>query len=80
MCISVIKKGKKVEGNGIQMPCEIAIRNLGDGAFKYFGVLKSDKVKMKEINLKVSQDYHRRVRKVLESNLNGGNKVRAINA
>ena len=38
------------------MPCEIAIRNLGNGAFKYFGVPQPDKVKMKEIKLKVKQD------------------------
>ena len=74
-----MKRGKKVEGNGIQMPCEIAIGNLGDGAINYFGVLESDKVKMKEINLKVRQDYYRRVRKILKSRLNGGNTVKAIN-
>ena len=51
-----MKREKKVQDDGVKMPCEIAIRNLGNGAFKYFGVLQPDKVKMKEIKLKVKQD------------------------
>ena len=34
---------------------------------------------MKEMKLKVRQDYYRRVRKVLESTLNRGNTIKAIN-
>ena len=34
---------------------------------------------MEEMKLKVGEDYYRKVRKVLESGLNGGNTVTAIN-
>ena len=39
----VVKRGRKVEDNGIQMPGGIAIRDLGNGTCKYLGVLKFDK-------------------------------------
>ena len=67
----VMKRGRKVEDDRIQMPGGIAIGDVSDGAYKYVGVLKSDTNKMEEIKLKVKQNYYRRVRKVLESSLNG---------
>ena len=53
-----------------KMPGGIAIGDMGDGAYKYFGVLESDKIKMEEMNLKIRQDYYRRAKRVLESSLN----------
>ena len=35
----------------MQMPGEIAIGDLGDGACKYIGVLKFDKIKMEDKKL-----------------------------
>ena len=37
-----MKRGKKVEDDGIQMSGGIAIGDMGDGAYKDPGVLKSD--------------------------------------
>ena len=39
-----MKSGRKVEDDGIQMPGEIAIGDLGDGAYKDPGVLESEKI------------------------------------
>ena len=75
----VMKRGKKVEDAGIEMPGGIVIEDLGDGAYKYLGVLEADKIKMEEMKQKVRTDYYRRVRKILESSLNGGNTVKAMN-
>ena len=44
-----MKRGKKVEDDGIQMSGGIAIGGLGDEAYKYLGPLKSGKIKMKEM-------------------------------
>ena len=74
-----MKRGKKVEEDRKQMPGEIYKGDLGDGAYKNPGALKSDKNKKKEIKLKVKQDYYRRASKVTESSLNGGNTVKTIN-
>ena len=56
MCYSCHEERKKDERYGIQIPCGIAI-DLGDGPYKYYhlGVLKSDKIKMEEMKLKVSK-------------------------
>ena len=40
----VMRSGRKMEDNGIQMPGEIAIEYLGDKAYKYIGVLESNKI------------------------------------
>lgn len=75
----VMKRGKKVEDQGIEMPGGTVIEDLGEGAYKYLGVLEADKIKMDEMKQKVRTDYCRRVRKILESSLNGGNSVKALN-
>ena len=76
----VMKRGRKVEEDRIQMPGGIAIEDLADKAHKYIGELESDKIKMEKMKLKVRQKYYRKVNKVLKSSLNGGNIVKAINA
>ena len=50
-----------------------------DCSYKYLGVLESDQVKQKEMKEKLRNEYKRRVRKVLQSKLNGRNMVQAIN-
>ena len=51
-----MKRGRKVEDDGIQMPGETAIDDIGDGGYKYLRVLKLDKIKMEELKLKIRQD------------------------
>lgn len=79
-CATVImKRGKKVEDAGISMPDGQVIEDLGNEAYKYLGVLEANKIKMEEMKQKVQKDYYGRIRKVLESSLNGGNSVMAMN-
>ena len=40
-----------MEDDGIQMPSGMAIGDIGDGAYKYLGVLESDKIKMEDMKL-----------------------------
>ena len=47
--------------------------------YKYLGILEADQFKYKEMKKTVKKEYLRRVRKVLESRLNGGNLITAIN-
>ena len=42
-------------------------------------MLEADEVMVKEMKVKVKKEYHRRVRKVLETNLNNRNIFKAIN-
>ena len=43
------------------------------------GILEADRIKHEEMKETVTKEYERRVRKILETKLNGGNLVKAIN-
>lgn len=74
-----MKRGKKTEDSGLDMNDGCKIEDIGHGSYKYLGVLEADKIKMQEMKDKVRKEYFKRLRKVLESKLNGGNTVKAIN-
>ena len=46
---------------------------------KYLGILEIDQMKTKEMKEKVTKEYNRRIKLLLESKLNGGNVIKAIN-
>ena len=48
--------------------------------YKYLRVLEADGINHKEMKEQVSKEYGRRVRKIVESKLNGGNIIPAINS
>jgi hypothetical protein len=75
----VMKRGKKIEDEGIRMPDGQLIKDLGEEPYKYLAILEADKMKMEDMKQKVRKEYYRRIRKVLESKLNGGNVVKAMN-
>lgn len=75
----VMKRGKKIEDTGITMPDEQVIKDLDEEPYKYLGVLETDRIKMDEMKDKIRKEYYKRIRKVLESKLNGGNTIKAIN-
>ena len=50
----------------------------GEG-YKYLGVLEADGMLHDTMKTKIGKEYLRRVRKVAQSKLNGGNLIRAIN-
>ena len=54
------------------------IREVKEDGYKYLGVLETDQIKHDQMN-KVKTEYLRRVRRVLQSKLNGGNTIGAIN-
>ena len=77
----VMKKGKIVKSDGIQLPNDKVIKSLQEGeSYKYLGVPEADEVMVNEMKDKVKKEYYRRVRKVLETKLNSGNVFKAINA
>ena len=75
----VMRRGKKIEDEGISMPDGQLLQDLGEESYKYLGILEADKIKMEEMKEKVRKEYYRRIRKVLESKLNGGNIIKAMN-
>ena len=57
------------------------MKGLIEGAgYKYLGIiLQADQIRYTEMKKKVRTEYLRRVRKVLETKLNGGNIIKGIN-
>ena len=56
------------------------IKNLQEEeSYKYLGVQEFDDIKTSEMKERVRKDNKRRVRKVLETKLNGNNIIKAIN-
>ena len=76
----VIKKGKIVKSDGIELPNDKVIKSLEEGeSYKYFGVLEANEVMVNEMKVEVKEEYNRRVRKMLETKLNSGSVFKAIN-
>ena len=75
----VIEKIKIVKSLGIELPDGKVIKSLQEGeCYRYLGILDADKSIEDKMKLHVSKEYIRRLRKVLESKLNGGNLVRGV--
>ena len=56
------------------------MKGLIEGAgYKYMDIMQADQIRYMEIKEKVKTEYLRRVRKVLETKLNGGNIIKRIN-
>ena len=78
--VLVMKRGKVVKSEGIKLPDYKTIQGLKDGdSYKYLGILEADRIKHEEMKETVTKEYKRRVRKILQTKLNGGNLVKAIN-
>ncbi|CAB3982989.1 Hypothetical predicted protein [Paramuricea clavata] len=75
----VMKRGKIVECNGIQLPDEETIKFVEEDGYKYLGILELDKIMEGEMKRKFVKEYRRRLRLVLKSKLNGRNKIMAMN-
>ena len=60
-----IRKGKAVATEGIKLPDGRGIKNLEKGdRYKYLGVLELDEVQCKDMKMKLTKEYFRRVRKL----------------
>ena len=76
----VMEKGKILKSVGIELLDGKVIKSLQEGeSYKYLGILKADIFLEEKMELNVSKEYIRRLRKVLKSKLNGGNLVRGVN-
>ena len=80
-CATMIQKmAKVVRSEDIKLPDEKVIKSLqGNKGYKYLGILQVDKVKEQEMKENITKEYKRRVRKVLETKLNGENIIKGIN-
>ena len=74
-------KGKLVSTGNIEINDDTAIQELNqEEAYKYLGVDESDGIQQSKMKEKIRKEDNRRVRLILRTELNGRNKVEAINS
>ena len=75
-----MEKGKIVKSVCIELPDGKVIKLLQEGeCYMYLRILEADKFLVQKMKLNILKEYIRRLRKVLQSKLNGGNVVRQVN-
>ena len=78
---ALFRKGKLISTGNIEMDTETTINELDqDSGYKYLGVDESDDIQQAKMKEKIRKEYYRRVRVILRSELNGKNKIEAINS
>ena len=78
--VLILKSGRKIKSEGVKIPGNNVIRSIQmNNGYKYLRMLQNDKIMGKEMRELVIKEYKRRVRKVLETKINGGNIIKAIN-
>ena len=71
--VLVLRRGRLAQSEGIRLPDETTIRAIREiEGYKYLGVLEADGMLHDTMKKKIAE-YLRRVRKVAQSKLNGGN-------
>lgn len=80
MCCVDLETRKTIRSEGIPLPDETKIRSMKESeGYKYLGVLEAEELLHDQMKERITKDNIRRVRKVAQSKLNGGNLIRAIN-
>ena len=75
-----MERGKMRECTGLDLPDGQKIQGLTtEEHYKYLGMLEADTIKQDIMKGKIKAEYFKRVKKVLKSDLNAGNVVKAIN-
>ena len=77
--VVTMKRGKVAKSTDIERSGGDKIRETGDQRYKYLGIVELDKIKEEEMKCTYRKEYFTRVRLVMQSKLNGRNKIKAIN-
>ena len=77
--VTVLKRGKPCKTEGIQLVNGETIKVVCVEGYKYLGILELDKMKEHEMKDIFRNEYMRRLKLVMKSKLNGGNKIKAVN-
>ena len=77
--VLVMQRGKVVATDGTELPDGQVIKDIEENGYKCLGILEMDKIKEVEMKEAFTTEYYRRLGLVLDSKLNGRNKITAIN-
>ena len=77
---SVIKKGKKVPGQNLEIEDGKFVEDLEhDKTYKYLGIEENHTLEHKQLRKKATQEYIRRLKKICRSELSSKHKIATIN-
>ena len=76
--VLIMERGKVIREDGIRLSDRQLMKDIGETGYTYLGILKTDKIKEKEMKEKFSKEYLRWLR-LIRSKLNGRNKIMAVN-
>jgi len=75
------KRGKLVHSQNLVIDINREIQELEQGkTYKYLGIEESDGIQHQQMKERLKQEYSRRLRMILKSELNARNKITAIGA
>ena len=81
MCKGIVQKGRLISTGSIELDKETTINELDqDNGYRYLGVDESDGIQHTKMKEKIRKEYYRRVRLIVRSELNGKNKIEAIDS
>ena len=76
-----MKPGKLVSVGGMELSSGEVIPELETNkGYKYLGILETNDIAHTEMKVKIQREYHRRVRQLTSSKLNGGNTIRGMDS
>ena len=78
--VLTMKKGKMTSSDGKALPNETTMKGLKEGdSYMCLGTIQTGGTKHHQVKEKVKTKYFRRMREILETNLNDGNIMTGIN-
>ena len=75
-----VEKGKRRPGGGLELPSGDLMKDVDEEGYKYLGVLQKDSLMSAEMKTMVKEEYFRRLRCLLRSELYAGNLIAGINS
>ena len=73
-----LKRGKVVSSEGVEMPDGERIKEVDKNEYSYLGTLEYNQIKESKVKENFRRKYLRRTKLIMESRLNGRNKMIAI--
>ena len=77
--VIIMKRGKMVTCDGIELPDGQKMKGVNEEGYKYLGIVELDRIKEKEMKERFTKEYKRGIKLILKSNLSSRNAISAMN-
>ena len=73
--VVVLKKGKLVKFDGNHLPNHEIVKEVDKNGYSYLDILELNEIREHKMKIKITAEYKRRLRLILQSKLNDKNKI-----